>query len=53
MNRPSEENLHEVVVFLDYQNLYNDARRAFAKPDDPATFGQVNPVKLANLLVAR
>ncbi len=53
MNPPTEESLQEIVVFIDYQNLYNDARRAFAKSYDPASFGQINPIKLANLLASR
>lgn len=53
MNPQDAKSLQEVVVFIDYQNLYNDARRAFAKSGDAAPFGQVHPIKLAQLLVAR
>lgn len=43
----------DVVVFLDAQNLYNDARRAFCQKTDPATFGQVDPMRLGKLLCSR
>lgn len=42
-----------VVVFLDYQNVYSRARESFCDPLDPATCGQVNPVRLAQLITAR
>jgi uncharacterized LabA/DUF88 family protein len=44
----------EVVVFIDYMNLYNDARRAFHDVNlDPHVCGQINPIKFGNLLVSR
>lgn len=36
-----------VVVFLDWQNVYNHAREAFHSWGDPHTCGQVNPLDLA------
>src|SRR4051812_33793774 len=42
-----------VVVFIDAQNLYNDARRAFCRRTDPATHGQVDPMRLGRLLVSK
>jgi uncharacterized LabA/DUF88 family protein len=42
-----------VWVFIDAQNLYKDARDAFHDPhDDPASFGQVYPDKLATLFLS-
>lgn len=41
-----------VVVFLDYQNIYNGARRTFGKFHDPHWCGQVHPVSLAEHLAA-
>ncbi len=44
----------EVVVFIDYQNTYNDARRAFIfQSSGPAAHGQINPIRLGNELVSR
>lgn len=43
----------DVVVFIDAQNLYNDARRAFHRRLDPAMYGQVDPMRLGRLLVAK
>lgn len=42
-----------VVVFIDAQNLYNDARRAFCRRTDPAAYGQVDPMRLGRLLAAK
>lgn len=42
-----------VTVFLDYQNVYSSARRAFHSPLDPASSGHVRPTALAELLVAK
>jgi hypothetical protein len=43
-----------VGVLIDYQNTYMDAREAFHDPvNDPARFGNVRPVALANLLAAK
>jgi uncharacterized LabA/DUF88 family protein len=41
-----------VVVFLDYQNVYQGARRAFHEVHDPHWCGQVDPLRLARHLVA-
>jgi uncharacterized LabA/DUF88 family protein len=53
MNHPAEQDSQEVVVFVDYQNLYNDARRAFHERVDPTVCGQIDPIRLGRLLVAR
>ncbi len=42
-----------VWVFIDAQNLYRDARRAFHPSVARASDGQVDPIKLANLLADR
>lgn len=42
----------KVWLFIDAQNFYNDARRAFYTEDDPGSWGQVHPWKLGELLVA-
>lgn len=39
-----------VAVFIDYQNVYHAARRAFHAPNAPPSFGQISPRKLAALL---
>lgn len=41
-----------VVVFLDYQNVYQSARRTFHSLSDPHWCGQPDPVALAQHLVA-
>lgn len=41
-----------VVVFLDWQNVYNGARAAFCSPHAPYWQGQVDPVGLAQYLAA-
>jgi uncharacterized LabA/DUF88 family protein len=40
-------------VFIDGQNCYNDARRAFHHPRDSPQSGQIHPMKLAELLVQK
>ncbi len=42
-----------LVVFLDYQNVYGGARQAFHSYHAPYTEGQIDPVKLAELLAPR
>jgi hypothetical protein len=42
-----------VWVFVDGQNVYRDARRAFFKEDDPSYYGQIDHAKLATLLTER
>jgi uncharacterized LabA/DUF88 family protein len=42
-----------VVVFLDYQNVYNGAREAFDLRGNPGRYGQIDPLTLAELIVAR
>jgi hypothetical protein len=41
-----------VVVFLDYQNVFMGARRAFCGLVPGPTDGQVDPLRLARWLVA-
>jgi hypothetical protein len=41
----------QTVVFLDYQNIYSTARETF--DDDGPRAGQVDPMRLAALLVSR
>lgn len=41
------------IVFLDYQNVYNGSREAFDLRGDPSRYGQVEPLRLAELIVAR
>lgn len=41
-------------VLIDSQNLYKDAREAFHDPkNDPASYGQIYPLRLAELLTGR
>jgi hypothetical protein len=42
-----------VWVFVDAQNVYKDARRAFFQDTDPSNLGQVDHAKLATLLAER
>ena len=42
-----------IVVFLDAQSVYKDAREAFFHPKDPYSLGQVDPVKFARLISTR
>lgn len=41
-----------VVVFIDYQNVYRGARECFGLDQDPHTEGQVDPVKVAQVIAA-
>jgi hypothetical protein len=41
-----------VIVFLDYQNVYQGARRSFHSIQDPHWCGQVDPVRLGRYLAA-
>lgn len=43
----------KVVVFLDYQNVYMGAREAFRPFGSPSQDGQVDPLKLGELLAAK
>jgi hypothetical protein len=42
-----------IVVFLDWQNVYRRGRDAFGGLVEPHTYGQVNPIILAERLVAK
>ena len=41
------------VVFVDYQNTYSGARSAFHAWDAPYTDGQIDPLKLGELITAK
>ena len=41
-----------IAVFLDYQNVYHSARDAFCRSDDPPAAGHVDPLAVAERLVA-
>jgi len=47
------EQPQRVWVFIDSQNVYRDARRAFHGERDPARCGQIDPRRLADLLTER
>ena len=49
----SAQTPQRVVVFIDGQNMYNGARRAFFRPTDFVQCGQFWPVLLGQLLTAR
>lgn len=51
----SRDDGDRVLVFVDYQNVYRAARRSFGPAAERAdfTFGQVHPLNLGELLVAR
>lgn len=42
-----------VVLFIDYQNVYKTAREAFHSRSAPHWYGQIDPVALGELIVAR
>ena len=42
-----------VSLFIDAQNMYHCARKAFFDDDDHYCCGQFNPIALANLIVSR
>ena len=42
-----------LVLFIDAQNLYNGARRAFFSPQASHTDGQFQPVRMGNLICSR
>jgi uncharacterized LabA/DUF88 family protein len=41
------------VLFLDYQNVYRRARDTFHQLTDPSPCGQIDPIRLGQLLVDR
>jgi uncharacterized LabA/DUF88 family protein len=45
--------MSRVAIFIDYQNVYRRARDVFAAPNSRSLEGQIDPVKLAHLLVER
>jgi len=45
--------LQQVVLFVDAQNFYNGARRAFFDPSDSHVLGQFDPIKLGELICSR
>lgn len=42
-----------LVLFIDAQNFYNGARRAFFADSDPHFYGQTKPMELGNLICSR
>lgn len=42
-----------ISVFIDYQNVYHSARRAFHTRNSPPSLGQVSPLALAELICNR
>lgn len=49
----TEEPPLRVWVFIDSQNLYRDARRAFHAETDPSSYGQIQPMLLGEMLASR
>lgn len=45
--------LQRLAVFVDYQNVYHRARRCFGLAETRGTHGQVDPLRLAQLVAAR
>ena len=41
-----------VAVYIDWENVYNSARRAFALTEMPSEEGQVSPYRVARILAA-
>jgi uncharacterized LabA/DUF88 family protein len=41
------------ILFLDYQNVYHNARWTFHRPNESARLGNIHPMKLGRLLAAR
>lgn len=46
-------NDERLILFLDAQNFYNGARRAFFSGADAHSCGQIKPMELGNLICAR
>lgn len=42
-----------VALFIDYQNVYNDARRAFHDSTGPSRLGQIWPAALGEMIARR
>lgn len=45
--------VEEFTLFIDAQNVYNSARRAFYSAEDSSYYGQIKPMELANLIASR
>ena len=45
--------MENVILFIDYQNVYHLARNTFFRSGDPKYKGQVNPLALANHLIEK
>lgn len=43
----------ELILFIDWQNVYKSARDAFFLPQDSGVYGQINPIELGNLICLR
>lgn len=41
-----------MAVYIDWQNVYNTARRAFSLTDAPSEEGQISPYRVAQILAA-
>src|SRR5437016_3682525 len=41
-----------VAVYIDWQNVYNGARRAFGLTGAPSEHGQISPYRVAEILAA-
>ena len=53
MNQRRQDDTQRVVVFIDYQNVMEDARRAFHQWPYGAADGQIDPVRYAQELTSR
>jgi len=42
-----------LIIFIDRQNVYKNARDAFFSPSYPSYYGQIDPLKLADLICQR
>ena len=42
--------MQKVDVFVDYENTYRGAGRAFFKETDPPTLGHIDPLKLGKFI---
>lgn len=50
---PTTSALQRLAVFIDYQNAYRGARRAFGSGDAPHIVGQFDPLKIARAIAQR
>jgi hypothetical protein len=45
--------VEKFTLFIDAQNVYNSARRAFYSAEDSSYYGQIKPMELAKLIASR